>query len=105
MSPTNLDVSPITVPSQQTYNGQPFPLVLACRSPGTALDAAAAWVADHRRQLLRQAADHGAILFRGFPLATAGEHEHGEVEVRRAAQQATSGAVVRGLHGLFPFGM
>src|SRR3954453_16860153 len=66
-----LEVSPTTLPGQQTYNGQPFPLVLACRTAGAALDAAAGWIADHREPLLRQASDHGAILFRGFPLATA----------------------------------
>ena len=67
----NLDLSPTPVPGQQTYNGQPFPLVLTCRTPGASLEAAAAWIAEHCGQLLRQASDHGAILFRGFPLATA----------------------------------
>jgi alpha-ketoglutarate-dependent taurine dioxygenase len=67
----NLDISPTPVPGQRTYNGQPFPLVLSCRTTGPSLDAAAGWIAEHRGQLLRQASDHGAILFRGFPLRTA----------------------------------
>jgi alpha-ketoglutarate-dependent taurine dioxygenase len=71
MTTETLDVSPTTVPGQQTHNGQPFPLVLSCRTTGATLDITVAWVADHRMQLLRQASDHGAILFRGFPLATA----------------------------------
>jgi alpha-ketoglutarate-dependent taurine dioxygenase len=65
-----LRVQPVAVPGQQTHYGQPFPLVLACQSPGATLDASASWVAEHRDPLLRQAAEHGAILFRGFPLRT-----------------------------------
>jgi alpha-ketoglutarate-dependent taurine dioxygenase len=64
-------IAPVQVPGQQTYNGQNFPLVLANQTAGATLDATAGWVAEHRGELLRQAADHGAILFRGFPLKTA----------------------------------
>lgn len=64
-------VVPIGVEGQQTHYGKPFPLVLECQGRGASLDAAAGWVAEHRRELLGQAAEHGAILFRGFPLATA----------------------------------
>ena len=63
-------VAPTSVPGQQTHYGQPFPLVLQCQTPGVGLDAAAAWVGEHRQELLRQAAEHGAILFRGFPIGT-----------------------------------
>ena len=64
-------VAPTTVPGQQMHYGQPFPLVLECRTPSADLDAATGWIAENSERLLRQAADHGVILFRGFPLATA----------------------------------
>ena len=76
MTTDTLNVVPITVPGQQAHHGKPYPLVLACRppaagAPGVTLDATAAWVAANRDALLRQSAEHGSILFRGFPLATA----------------------------------
>ena len=64
-------VAPIAIPGQQSYDGQPFPLVLACQTPEADLDVATAWVSEHRRELLDQAARHGTVLFRGFPLRTA----------------------------------
>ncbi len=45
--------------------------MLACATPGAAWEQVAAWIAAHRDELLEQAATCGAILFRGFPLATA----------------------------------
>ena len=65
------NVAPVSVPDQQAHYGQPFPLVLECQTPSANLDAATAWISEHSQHLLRQAADHGVILFRGFPLATA----------------------------------
>ena len=64
-------VESVSIPGQQYYHGQVFPLLLECKTADAPLDAAAAWVADHRRDLLEQAGDHGAILFRGFPLSGA----------------------------------
>jgi len=66
-----LDVTSAAVPGQQVYDGKPFPLVLQCRSSSATLEAAAAWLAENRQQLDEQASAHGAVLFRGFPLATA----------------------------------
>jgi alpha-ketoglutarate-dependent taurine dioxygenase len=66
-----MDVQPTSVPGQQTHHGQPFPLVLECRAPGASLADAAGWLAARRGELLRQASEHGAVLFRGFPVATA----------------------------------
>jgi alpha-ketoglutarate-dependent taurine dioxygenase len=68
-------VEPITVTGQQTHNGQVFPLVLALQSKSSSLDDAAAWVSQHRKSLLDQAATHGVILFRGFPIATANDFD------------------------------
>ena len=70
MTASAVRVAPASVPGQQTHGGDVFPLVLRCQSAPD-LAAATAWVAAHRDDLLAQAARHGAVLFRGFPLATA----------------------------------
>ncbi len=64
-------VTPFAPPGQQTHHGEPFPLALRCEPPAPGLDAVGDWVAEHRDDLLAKASTHGAVLFRGFPLATA----------------------------------
>jgi hypothetical protein len=64
-------VASISMAGRQVCYGQPFPLVLENQSSSVTQDATTAWIARHRGELLRQAADQGAILFRGFPLKTA----------------------------------
>jgi alpha-ketoglutarate-dependent taurine dioxygenase len=64
-------VSPSRVAGQQTAYDKEFPLVLACQTPGASLEDAAAWVRANRDALIAQASEHGAILFRGFPVQTA----------------------------------
>ena len=76
MPPLDLDVRPTTVPGQQEHDGGTFPLALECRSPGIDLDDVEHWIADHRIELLRRASEHGAILFRGFPVANAEDFDH-----------------------------
>lgn len=56
-------------PHQQTYSDSVFPLVYACEQP-TDMQAAAAWVEQRKDVLLVEAAQHGALLFRGLPAAT-----------------------------------
>jgi alpha-ketoglutarate-dependent taurine dioxygenase len=70
-----LTISPIAIEGQQTDQGEPFPLMLECCSPAVTLAEATTWVAAHARRLGEQAALHGAVLFRGFPLATADEFD------------------------------
>jgi len=70
MTIDTVHVDTVGVEGQQTHGGRPFPLALACRRPAT-LDGTAAWITEHRRQLCEQAALHGAVLFRGFPLTGA----------------------------------
>ena len=65
-----LDVTPAAVTGQQEHFGSPFPLVLELRTPA-GLDDACQWIAANASSLVGQAAEHGAILFRGFPLHTA----------------------------------
>lgn len=71
MAEPMLNIEAISVAGQQSYGGAAFPLVLACQSPQAPLDATTAWVESQRDELEGQLAEHGAILFRGFPLATA----------------------------------
>ncbi len=66
-----MNIQSVSISGQQHHHGKPFPLVLQCQTSAATLDATAGWIAEHKRQLLQQAADHGAILFRGFPLNTA----------------------------------
>ncbi|MCA9144838.1 MAG: TauD/TfdA family dioxygenase [Planctomycetaceae bacterium] len=64
------NVTAVSVAAQQSHGGIPFPLVLACQTPNTTLAATTAWIESHRSELEEQLAVHGALLFRGFPLAT-----------------------------------
>ncbi|HET6881937.1 MAG TPA: TauD/TfdA family dioxygenase [Pirellulales bacterium] len=59
------------MPGQLTHDGKPFPLVVVCRSSETTLADAIAWLAERRQEFEEGAAEHGAVLFRGFPLTTA----------------------------------
>jgi alpha-ketoglutarate-dependent taurine dioxygenase len=71
MPAPELPIAIESVPDQQEYGGEPFPLVMRCEAPETPLDAACAWISAHADQLREQAARAGAILFRGFPVRTA----------------------------------
>jgi alpha-ketoglutarate-dependent taurine dioxygenase len=63
-------IETIQVPGQQTHHGRVFPLALAFRSPDVSLVSACDWLRERRRELLAHASEYGAVLFRGFPLAT-----------------------------------
>lgn len=65
-----ISVREAQVDGQQTWSGSPFPLVFLCESQGAPLDDVKSWISDNREDLERRAAEHGAILFRGFPLTT-----------------------------------
>lgn len=63
-------VALLTIANQLNFSGNPFPLALGCQQPAD-LAATLEWATRHRQRLLEQAGEHGAILFRGFPLRTA----------------------------------
>ncbi|MEZ6059249.1 MAG: TauD/TfdA family dioxygenase [Planctomycetaceae bacterium] len=65
-----LTVAELSVPGQRTDDDVVFPLVIGCNSPNATLDDVTAWIADNRDDLDRRATQHGAILFRGFPLSS-----------------------------------
>ncbi len=66
-----LRVSPAEVPGQQVHGESRFPWVLAPDQPRVTLAETVAWVERHGAELLQQTTDHGAVLLRGFPTATA----------------------------------
>src|SRR5436853_6548049 len=70
MNPATLRVSPLALPGQQTHGATVFPLAYQCDEV-TNRDKVVGWVTVNRRHLIEQAADHGAVLFRRFPVATA----------------------------------
>jgi alpha-ketoglutarate-dependent taurine dioxygenase len=72
---STLHVSPAHVSGQQFHHGGPFPAVFHCDDPAADRAAVAAWVAAHYDAMLGDAAKFGAVLFRGFPLATADDFD------------------------------
>lgn len=66
-----VQASPAVVVGQQMHGGEPFPLVLECRTPGASLAAVEQWLAEESETHCGLATRHGAVLFRGFPLRTA----------------------------------
>lgn len=70
-----LSVSAVAVPGQQTVYGQAFPLVLACDGARATLEGSIAWIETCRESLKARAAEHGVILFRGFPLRSAADFD------------------------------
>jgi hypothetical protein len=70
-----LQVAGTSIAGQQEHGGETFPLVLLCQTPTIDLDAATDWLASHRNELVEQAARHGAVLFREFPVSTADDFD------------------------------
>lgn len=68
MSANSINVSHASVDGDQMYHDEVFPLALECKTPGVTLSAATDWIRTHRDNLLEEASQHGAVLFRGFPL-------------------------------------
>ncbi|SVB32241.1 uncharacterized protein METZ01_LOCUS185095, partial [marine metagenome] len=64
----SLEVQTLSLPDQQEYKGQPFPLALEIKT--TSLDEACAWACDNATDIEAQASEHGAVLMRGLPLAS-----------------------------------
>jgi len=65
-----ITVNPIRIDSRQTWNDDAFPLILECQTEGATLEDTREWIAANQAELEAQAAKHGAILFRGFPLGS-----------------------------------
>jgi len=70
MSANSMTVAPVAVAGDHKYHGQVFPLALECKTPDASLATATDWIRAHQNDLLEQASQHGAVLFRGFPLSS-----------------------------------
>jgi len=67
-----MQVSEIAVDGQRNDdNSSTFPLILTCTSSDATLAATIEWIQSEQESLDARAAAHGAILFRGFPVASA----------------------------------
>jgi len=71
MPPTPLNIVTDSVSGQQSIYGEVFPLVLRCQSADASLADTVDWVRTRRGELLNYAERHGAVMFRGLPLASA----------------------------------
>lgn len=67
---TTLDFTIASVPGQQQHEGLAFPLVIEWTRSAPRLEEVVEWIASRCDELLAKSVAHGAILFRGFPLAT-----------------------------------
>lgn len=66
-----MEVVEFTVEGQRQDDGSAvFPLILTCPAEAATLQSTTQWISEHRESLDQQAAEHGAILFRGFPVVT-----------------------------------
>ena len=75
MLSSQIQVTPQSLVGQQHYGQHSFPLVLVCQDPALDLAVAIAWIERQRLELLHEADVCGAVLFRGFPLATADDFD------------------------------
>ena len=75
MSAQAVKVQQLRVPTQQEHYGKVFPMAYLCQSESADLGKALAWIRAHRDECLAQAAEHGVVFFRGFPLKTASDFD------------------------------
>ncbi|MCA1685817.1 MAG: TauD/TfdA family dioxygenase [Planctomycetia bacterium] len=71
MSSRVVRVEEVSIAGRQVHGGEPFPWVLRSQTPGAELGDVVGWLAANRDELVARASRHGAVLFRGFPVATA----------------------------------
>ncbi len=66
-----MNVQELSIDGQFESNGKIFPLILECQDADVSLEQTQEWVAANAQHFNQQAFEHGAILFRGFPLKDA----------------------------------
>lgn len=72
---TDIDiVAEILLPNQAEYFGRQFPLALEL-APAAKIAGALGWIRERRDDLDARLSEHGAILFRGFPVRTADDFD------------------------------
>jgi hypothetical protein len=65
----------VALPGQLELYGTSFPLVMMCKTPGVTRDETCDWASSQASRLIELAAEHGAVLFRGFPLRDANDFD------------------------------
>lgn len=70
-----MNVQEISVEGQFESHGKIFPLILQCQDEAVSLEETSHWVQERTEELNTQAFQHGAILFRGFPLDDANDFD------------------------------
>ena len=65
-----MNVSEVEVASQQDHEGKVFPYVLSSADENISFDELIHWLNESQNELSSRLQEHGAILFRGFPLAS-----------------------------------
>lgn len=70
MTSAPLNTAMASVNGQQVIDGKVFPLVFECQTKEATLSAAVDWAKNKRNELIDLVGQHGAILFRGFPIST-----------------------------------
>ena len=64
-----LDIQRVDISEQVCLNGFVFPLTLSPSSSGTpSIESVCDWLAENKTLLSSCILDHGAVLFRGFPI-------------------------------------
>jgi len=71
MFPAKFSAQPALLSDQKEFAGRPFPLILQASADAACVGDVADWVRAQRDELESGLEEHGAILFRGFPLRTA----------------------------------
>jgi hypothetical protein len=70
-APNAVKAARASVAGQQAHGDSVFPCVVRCETKSATLATAVEWVRENRDELLNDAVQHGAVLFRDFPLKSA----------------------------------
>jgi alpha-ketoglutarate-dependent taurine dioxygenase len=68
MSHSSPQIAPFTPPQARSFPAGLFPAAYACQEPAAELASCLGWISRRRDELLTEAATHGVVLFRGFPI-------------------------------------
>lgn len=69
-----IEISETVIENQQLH-GEAFPLVLRVSDDKPSFNQSISWITSNKDMLLTRLCDHGAILFRGFPVTTDAEFD------------------------------
>jgi len=60
-------ISEITSSESKIVDGKPVPFVYKCHHGNASLEDVCKWTTEHQKEIEDRLAEHGAVLFRGFP--------------------------------------